>query len=864
MPKSIKNQIRVTKSSTLSEHIEVVDIRLKLVIDDLAFSHYITPKSIGIDTGQAKCREGEPIFNTNISCAIRKYIPTEFKSQNIEYFTLLWKNNIGKFSSNSKTSNAYAQLLKSEIIRSNIHGIDLQLSDGEAALRGDAKIIRCNEPEWIEFRKKYHMSRLFLSIPDAQHNVYNVFDRSSEFITGNGPTSTTVGKGMVAQFVQIFSKATTGDHDDGLWTQILSECAATKKPPLSQVQRYRARPLGVIWLTTHPAKLLKLSTAVNKYYQILINSKITNKNFNKAVFLRGCLMKCGFRMLITSLGVIAHQMSMPWLNTLQKRPWYAADFLTNMKKTIDWHYKLKNYCINKLTKYFDTKRIETAASELMAQLETKQHKKCLICKHKLSENEFRVCETCQTQHKMHSDLPGNTVDIIGAGIDTECVGYKFHDYLFDGEDLELTGSDLKLIEDRIQFSCIIGNEDEMEGDSNEWIYFYLTLISGCNNFVKYLMSYHKLLMSPVLMVVFMIDKHYAHKIAVKLMSYSKHELRKLTVQYINDKTNINMNNFVQICDEDIYSGFSKFLGSCELSIKLYNLINLYSLDGGNIMCRNMQFDILRHWLIDLDGRIRTTFFEEKGLGDAKKLKEQTCRDWDKARMKLFTESNAKKCLFVPSHVARDKSKKNILQSLPRPHLTASYDRPNHRTDKRPNPDNILASSLTQNNLVNLRKEKKKLKQNKPKKSKPMPLNNNINYANLNAISKRMIVDQSDIVSDTEYIYGCCDNKSCNDEPNNFELECVICIEWFHFKCLKYKFGVSAQILKMLEFMYKNNSLDGYDWKCPPCELLQKNISKNHNVNKEPLERNFDVEMVDVENNNSTRRRSKRISNRNTP
>ncbi len=46
---------------------------------------------------------------------------------------------------------------------------------------------------------------------------------------------------MVAQFAQIFTKASRGEHLEGLWEAIKTAGAATKKPTISQVQRYEAR-----------------------------------------------------------------------------------------------------------------------------------------------------------------------------------------------------------------------------------------------------------------------------------------------------------------------------------------------------------------------------------------------------------------------------------------------------------------------------------------------------------------------------------------------------------------------------------------------------------------------------------------------
>ncbi len=114
-------------------------------------------------------------------------------------------------------------------------------------------------------------------------------------------------------------------------------------------------------------------------------------------------------------------------------------------------------------------------------------------------------------------------------------------------------------------------------------------------------------MSPVMMAVFLINKKYSQKIASSMISLGKNKLRKLTVKIINDTKNINNNNFVALCDEEIYNGFSKHLGECELSVKLYKQTELVAAVGGDVMGSDDTVFELRNWISGLDGMIQTTF-----------------------------------------------------------------------------------------------------------------------------------------------------------------------------------------------------------------------------------------------------------------
>eukprot|EP01084_Bolivina_argentea_P288008 494244_1 len=208
----------------------------------------------------------------------------------------------------------------------------------------------------------------------------------------------------------------------------------------------------------------------------------------------------------------------------------------------------------------------------------------------------------------------------------------------------------------------------------------------------------------------------------------------------------------------------------------------------------------------------------------------------------------------------DKSKNKIKMKLPRPHLTTSYKAPNNRRDKQPNPYNILSAPMDKKRLVETRKNIKADNKNKPKKSKPAPMNNNINYCNINKIVTQMsTADMTNGIADG---YICCDDdikfqRDAEKCKNNFAIECVVCLEYYHWSCLKNKYGLNRDVIDMLKYMYSAKQLKNYPFKCLEC----KNKSRNNNIKSPTKDTEMDIDMCNAENTNTPRRRSARLANK---
>ncbi len=148
----------------------------------------------------------------------------------------------------------------------------------------------------------------------------------------------------------------------------------------------------------------------------------------------------------------------------------------------------------------------------------KKKKKCIICRSKVPSENIRVCNECRNTHKIHDELPSISVEYIGSDIDQNCNGYKYFSFLFDSSDLELTNKDLNDIEEKVEFSSILGNEDDVFGDDDHYIYFYMSLISHSTNFVKNILHYFDFLMGPAMMAVLFVNKKYCQKTACSMIS----------------------------------------------------------------------------------------------------------------------------------------------------------------------------------------------------------------------------------------------------------------------------------------------------------------------------------------------------------
>eukprot|EP01083_Nonionella_stella_P078969 216422_1 len=539
----------------------------------------------------------------------------------------------------------------------------------------------------------------------------------------------------------------------------------------------------------------------------------------------------GFRLYMLAGAIVAHCISNPILDTLFKYPCYLSIFLPFITKAIRWYYKIRNWCLDELDKY-DRSSIESAVYVIMNDLETKSAPQCIICKQQNNGSivfKGRICPKCQDKHKLSDHLPPVSVEVTGIQIPfASSFAYKYHSYLFADDEDRLTAEDFSKIEETVEFSTIIGNEQRNKKEGEDQyilpaIVFHLCLISTSNNFIKYLLHYFNDLFGPRMMPILSICRKFGAREAAIVTSIDKEQYRMLACDHLKDKKNIKYSNILSLIDEDVYRGPLKPWGSTPECIVLFKQLKLFGEVGGDSMCNDSRFKELKEWMVNIDGEVRTTKCAEDILGEGKKAKEQTTRDWLMATRKLFLHHNAQKSLNLPTHITKQKSNENMLQSLPPPFLTTSYDNPDSRRNKNPNPDNILAPSLTQQLLQNHRKElkemKKQMKQLQEQEHKQAQ--NDIDYGYLEQMEAQFQLDRLeryDCEPDEDgREYACCFVIWMKDR-DGWDIECSECDQPYHPSCLltKYKKVIDKAELKKMKSLTLEGRKAEIKWICPPC------------------------------------------------
>ncbi len=95
-----------------------------------------TPKAILLDTGSLTHRQKENIYDIIYAWNVAYELLTkECIDIHCKCMTFTYRFSLGLFAKDSKTGETYAQYLMTDIIKSQIKGVDMLISDGESALQ---------------------------------------------------------------------------------------------------------------------------------------------------------------------------------------------------------------------------------------------------------------------------------------------------------------------------------------------------------------------------------------------------------------------------------------------------------------------------------------------------------------------------------------------------------------------------------------------------------------------------------------------------------------------------------------------------------------------------------------------------------
>jgi len=177
-----------------------------------------------------------------------------------------------------------------------------------------------------------------------------------------------------------------------------------------------------------------------------------------------------------------------------------------------------------------------------------------------------------------------------------------------------------------------------------------------------------------------------------------------------------------------------------------------------------------------------------------------------ARRKISLEHNAVKCLTLPSYSHRRSFHINASRLPERCYLSTSHAKPGSRTDKQPNPHNVLQPPLTHETLKFVAPE--------------------VDIAVI-----RKILDAFAVQGDWER--GCCliHGSKTNDK---FDIECSYCFEWYHSSCIHDKYRVKSAEITRIKKLIKSKEFKNEKWKCPKCvdngcEASVLDENRNNNV-----------------------------------